>query len=129
MVYSVLYYATEAITRAFVGLILKVAERVQRRRMVEERRRGEEGQASWGFFKVVNEAGVPEYTWVGRATGLKVSIPGLIRLPIAARELKRPPTRLHFSFAEAASKDWFKEIEWLAEQAERAARRGGSSAA
>lgn len=33
--------------------------------------------------------------------------------------------RLYFTFAEAASKDWFKEIEWLAEQAEKAAKEGG----
>jgi len=124
MVYSVFYYATEAITRAFVGLILKIVEHMQRRRMVEEKRREEKRPApSWGFFKVVNEAGIPEYTWIGRATNLMVSIPGLIRLPIRAHEARKPPTRLYFSFAEAASKDWFKEIEWLAEMAEKAGKR------
>jgi len=130
MVYSVFYYATEAITRAFVGLILKVIEHMQRRRMVEEKRREEERPApSWGFFGITNPYGAKEYTWVGRATNLKVAIPGLIKLPIAAHELRKPPTRLYFSFAEAASKDWFKEIEWLAEQAEKAAKEGGLGAA
>ena len=54
-----------------------------------------------------------------------VSIPGLVRLPIRAHELGKPPVRLYFTFAEAASKDWFKEIEWLAEQAEKKAGEGG----
>ncbi|RLF08524.1 MAG: hypothetical protein DRJ60_00235 [Thermoprotei archaeon] len=128
MVYSVFYYATEAITRAFVGLILKIVEHAKRRRIVEEKRREKRPAPSWGFFKVMSEAGMPEYTWIGRATNLKVAIPGLIRLPIAARELRKPPTRLYFSFAEAASKDWFREIEWLAEQAEKASEEVGEGA-
>ena len=130
MVYSVIYYAAEAVTRAAVGLALKIAERMQRRRMVEERRR-EERPASWGFFATTNPYGAREYTWVGRATSLRVSIPELAaRLPIRAHAPQKPPTRLYFTFAEAASKDWFKEIEWLAEQAERAAseRRGAAGA-
>ena len=123
MVYSIFYYATEAITRAIVGLIIKLYEYMQRRRMVEEKPRREEAKPpAWGFFATVNPYGVTEYTWVGRATSLMVSIPGLIRLPIRAHELRKPPTRLYFTFAEAASKDWFKEIEWLAEQAEKAAK-------
>jgi hypothetical protein len=28
----------------------------------------------------------------------------------------KPPTRLYFTFVEAASKEWFKEIEALAKQ-------------
>jgi len=123
MVYSVFYYASEAITRAVVGLVLKIVEHMHRRRMVEEKPRREEAKPpSWGFFGTINPYGAKEYTWIGRATGLKVSIPELItRLPIRAYELRKPPTRLYFSFAEAASKDWFKEIEWLAEQAEKQA--------
>ena len=121
MVYSVFYYASEAITRAVVGLILKIVEHMQRRRMVEEKPRREEAKPpSWGFFGTINPYGAKEYTWIGRATSLKVSIPELTtRLPIRAHELRKPPTRLYFTFAEAASKDWFKEIEWLAEQAEK----------
>jgi len=130
MVYSVFYYATEAITRAFVGLFLKIIEHMKHRRMVEEKRREEKRPApSWGFFGTVNPYGVKEYTWIGRTTSLKVSLPGLIKLPIAAHELEKPPTRLYFTFAEAASKDWFKEIEWLAEQAEKVAKEGGLGAA
>jgi len=128
MVYSVFYYASEAITRAFIGLILKVAERMRRRRMVEEKPK-RKMPPSRGFFRTVNPAGIAEYTWVGGATNLKVSIPGFIRLPIPAHEVEKPPTRLYFTFAEAASKDWFKEIEWLAEQAEKAAKEEGGSGA
>ena len=121
MVYSVFYYASEAITRFIVGLTLKIVEHIQRRRMVEEKRREEKPRIpSWGFFSTTNPYGAREYIWIGRATNLKVSIPELItRLPVKAHELRKPPTRLYFTFAEAASKDWFKEIEWLAEQAEK----------
>jgi len=123
MVYSVFYYASEAITRGIVGLILKISEYTQRRRMVEEKRREEKPAPSWGFFSTVNPYGTREFTWIGRATNLRVSIPSLIKLPVKAHELEKPPSRLYFTFNEAASKDWFKEIEWLAEQAEKASGR------
>jgi len=130
VVYSVFYYATEAITRAVVALIIRVYEHLRRRRMVEERRRREEARPpTWGFFKTVNPYGAAEYTWVGRATNLMVSIPALVRLPVRAHEARGPPTRLYFTFAEAASKDWFREIEWLAEQAEKMARERGAEGA
>ena len=121
MVYSVFYYASEAITRAIVGLTLKIIERMRRRRMVEEKpKRKEEVIPRYGFFRTTNEAGVREYRWVGRSTKLIVKIPDLVGLPLRAHELRKPPTRLYFTFAEAASKDWFKEIEWLAKMAEKA---------
>lgn len=122
MVYSVFYYASEAITRAIVGLTLKIIERMQRRKMVEEKPKEERMIPRYGLFSTVNEAGLREYMWVGRATKLKVSIPDLIGLRLRAHELGKPPTRLYFTFAEAASKDWFKEIEWLAKMAEKAGR-------
>ena len=129
MVYSIFYYATEAITRAVIGLAIKVAERLHRRRMVAEKPREErKAPPGWGLFKVRNPAGEPEYVWLGRHTNLKVSIPGLISLPLRAHEVGRRPTRLYFTFTEAASKDWFKEIEWLAEQAEKASEEVGESA-
>jgi len=120
MVYSVFYYASEAITRAIVGLTLKIVEHRQRQRMVTEKEVEEEIPApTWGFFATTNPHGEKEYTWVGKSTGLKVSIPGIINVPVKAHDFKKPPTRLYFSFSEATSKDWFKEIEWLAEQAEK----------
>ena len=129
MVYSVFYYASEAITRFTIGLTLKILEYMQqrRRRMVEEKPKEEKPSVpTWGFFSTTNPYGVREYVWIGKATNLKVSIPELVKLPIQAHELRKPPTRLFFTFAEAASKNWFKEIEWLAEQAEK---RGGVAGA
>jgi len=121
VVYSVFYYASEAITRAVVGLALKIYESIHRRRMVERKEREARRPRPWGFFETTNPSGIREYTWVGRATNLTVSIPEFIKLPINAHKTEKPPTRLYFTFAEAASKDWFKEIEWLAEQAEKRA--------
>jgi len=129
MVYSIFYYASEAITRAIVGFILKVFEYMQRRRMVVEKPKEEKAPApTWGFFGVTNPYGAKEYVWIGRSTNLMVSIPSLIKLPIKAHEVAKPPTRLYFTFKEAASKDWFKEIEWLAEVAEKS-EEGGVGAA
>jgi len=118
MVYSVFYYASEAITRFIVGLSLKIVERMQRKKMVTEKPK-EKPAPTWGFFGTTNPYGAKEYLWIGKATNLEVSIPKLVKLPIKAHELKKPPTRLFFTFSEAASKDWFREIEWLAEQAEK----------
>lgn len=122
MVYSIFYYATEAVTRAIVEAILKIYDWWQARkaRLVTEKEREEKPpMPRWGFFTTVNPYGAKEYTWVGRHTKLMVSIPDLIDLRLPAHP-GRPPVRLYFTFAEAASKEWFKEIEWLAEQAEKA---------
>lgn len=124
MVYSVFYYASEAITRFIVGSIIKIMEMKERRkrRIIEKKEKEERPRPQWGFFSTVNMYGAREYTWVGKHTDLKVSIPSLVRLPIRAYETEKPPTRLYFTFAEAASKNWFKEIEWLAEMAEKSSK-------
>ena len=124
MVYSVMYYATEAIVRAIVGLILKIHEHLRKGAIVRAKeKKPSEPPPRFGFFKTTNEAGATEYVWRGRSTRLNVQIPDLLGgLDIRAHE--RPPvegTRLYFSYIEAASKDWFKEIEWLAKQAEKRA--------
>jgi len=126
MVYSTFYYASEAITRAIVGLALRIAEWIEEKRRARERRivKGKKKEAPpprWGFFEVTNTAGVKEVRFLGRVTRLDVSIPLLTEVGIKGYKTA-PPTRLYFTFAEAASKDWFKEIEWLAQQAERRAR-------
>lgn len=122
MVYSVFYYASEALTRALATLVLKIYEYKSRRRMVEEKP-PEAPPPSWGWFTTVNPGGVREYTWIGRSTGLRVSIPLHVEIPLEAYKSK-PPVRLYFTFTEAASREWYKEIERLAELAEK----GGRSA-
>jgi len=122
MVYSVFYYAMEAMTRAILGFTLKVYEMVkgrEKKKMVQEKKKEERPEPTWGFFSTVNMYNVKEYKWIGRSTNLMVSIPSLIKLPIRAHEKAKPPSRLYFTFSEAASKDWFKEIEWLAEMVEK----------
>jgi len=124
VVYSIMYYAVEAITRAIIGLALKIADLMSgRSKLVSERRREERPQPQWGLYRTSTPTGEAELIWVGRATGLRVPfLPASTLKPLEAP----PPTpqRLYFSFSEAASKDFFKEIEWLAERA-----KGGEASA
>ncbi len=120
MVYSIFYYATEAITRAVVSLILKALER--RKPSVERKAPEVEilySASAWGFARVSSYGLVAEYRFVPRATRLSISIPELVPLNIEHRRIEAQPERLFFTFTEAASKDWFKTIEWLAEQLEK----------
>jgi len=122
MVYSIFYYASEAITKAVVGLALKIADWLRERRRARERRivkgkKKETPPPKWGFFEVTNPAGVKEVRFIGKAVRLDITLPLLTEVGVG-RYKTPPPTRLYFTFAEAASKDWFKEIEWLARVAE-----------
>jgi len=136
MVYSVIYYAAEAITRAIVGLYFMVKEWLERRVLVE--RRGEERPpvppGYVGFLKVYDDVGEPVYRWRGRALTMDIKIPiaGGIDPAVPSLDLtkEKPPTRVHFLWAEAASERWFEDVEALAKMAEEAAkerrkRRGG----
>jgi len=138
MVYSVIYYATEAVTRAIISFIFAIKEWLERRALVE-RKLPEEKPAIppgfSGFLKVFDTAGEKVYRWRGRALQIDVAIPvaGGIdpRIPSLDLTREKPPTRLHFLWAEAASPRWFEDIEALAKIAERAvkerrkSRRGG----
>jgi len=130
MVYSVIYYASEAITRAVVSLFFAVKDWLERRAMVEykpEREKPPIPPGYAGFVKVFNSAGGQVYRWKGRTLNMDVRIPvvGGIDPGIQAVDLtkERMPTRLHFLWAEAASPRWFEDIEALAKIAERAARK------
>ena len=126
MVYSVFYYGMEAITRAILGFTLKlyeIAKKKEKEKVVKKKKK-EAPAPTWGFFSTVNMYNAKEYTWVGKSTNLKVSIPSLIKLPIKAHETAKPPERLYFTFGEAASPDWFKEIEHLAELIEKSSKGG-----
>lgn len=123
MVYSVMYYAFEAITKGILTFIIKLYEHAHPKRLIEEKpKKAEERPPSWGYVKVPGPQ--PEYRFLNRATKIRLSIPALIEAPIEAREYKAPPARLFFTFSEAASKDFFKEIERLAEYVEKE-KRGG----
>jgi hypothetical protein len=121
VVYSVFYYASEALTRAIVGFMLKLYQRMQARRMVEEKpKKPEIRPPTWGWFETTNMHGDKELVYVPRhSPGLRVSIPVLdIKKPTRAWPGK-PPVRLMFTYREAASKNWFEEIERLAELVEK----------
>jgi len=130
MVYSVIYYATEAITRAILSFIFAIKDWLERRAMIEykpEKEKPVVPPGYSGFIKVFNSAGGQVYKWTSKALNMDVRIPvvGGIDPGIPALDLtkEKMPTRLHFLWAEAASPRWFEDIEALAKIAERAARK------
>ncbi len=130
MVQSVMYYAMEAITRFIVSVALWLHERLSRRPVVEEKPKVEKPTYQGpGFYLVKDSQGRNVLQWVGRATKLSIAIPhvdDLLSYPVPREHLIRvdkPNVRLYFTFAEAASKDWFKEIEALAEIAEKTSKK------
>jgi hypothetical protein len=111
MVYSALYTLSKAIADILVKILL-----AKRRRVVKERPREEIPR--YGWFEAPTPIGYTESTYVGRYTALQVSIPHAVEATagLVPSYRARPPTRLYFTFTEAASKEWFKEIEALAKQ-------------
>ena len=127
MVYSVIYYATEANTRAIISLIFWIKDWLERRTLVERKppEKPLVPPGYRGFLKVLDTTGAPLYRFSGRATMLDVRVPAHIidpKLPAIDLTKERPPTRVHFLWAEAASDRWFEDIEKLAEIAERRAK-------
>jgi len=113
MVYSVFYYAGEAIARAVTSLVLKLYG-MARKPVVEEKPK-EEKPPSWGWFETETPFG-REYRFVGRYTSLRLSVPDLINMPrFIESQRGYPHERMFFTYSEVASKEWFKEIEVLAE--------------
>ena len=123
MVYSALYTLSKAITDVLVKILL-----AKRRKIVKEKPREEIPR--YGWFESQTPLGYTESVYVGRYTAVHVSIPHAVEataelVPSYKSSYKsKPPTRLYFTFAEAASKEWFKEIEALAKHVEQA---GGAS--
>ena len=124
MVYSVFYYAFGAIGRAITELVLRIIEwREAKKKVFAERKEKAAPTPSWGFFKTANPYGNAELTYIPRNTALTISIPELVKLPIKAHEKARAPEeRMYFTVREAASKEWFKEIEELAKMIEKGGR-------
>jgi hypothetical protein len=124
VVFTAFYYATEAITKVIVWIAVKLL--APKRAFVKEK--GREERPSWGWFETKSPYGWSEARWVGRATGIQASIPQLPGMGEVVRASSGPPpVRLYFTFTEAASKDWFKEIEELARRAERKAKEKGEA--
>jgi len=121
MVYSVFYYAFGAIGRAITELVLRIYEwREAKKKVFAERKKAAPAPPSWGFFRTANPYGNYDLTYVPRNTALTVTIPALIKLPVKSHEKARATEeRLYFTVKEAASKEWFKEIEELAKMIEK----------
>jgi hypothetical protein len=113
MVYSALYTLSKAIADILVKILL-----ARRRRIVKEKPREEIPR--YGWFEQQTPLGYPESMYVGRYTALQVFIPHVVEATtgLVQSYKSKPPIRVYFTFSEAASKEWFKEIEALAKQAE-----------
>jgi len=124
MVYSVFYYSFGAIARALAELAIRIAEwREAKKKVFAEKKERAPPAPSWGFFKTANPYGNTDLTYIPRNTSLSITIPQLIKLPIQAHEKAgASEERLYFTVKEAASKDWFKEIEELAKALEKGGR-------
>jgi len=111
MVYSALYTLSKAIADILVKILL-----ARRRKIVKERPREEIPR--YGWFEQQTPLGYSETVYIGRYTALQVTIPHAVEATtgLVPSYRARPQTRLYFTFTEAASKEWFKEIEALAKQ-------------
>ena len=125
MVYTVFYYAGVVFAKIIVYIVSKIMG--LKARFIGAREAEEKPSApSWGWFESKSPLGYSEITWVGKATGLAVSLPQPPGIsPVVQYYAGKPPTRLYFTFREAASKEWFKEIEELAKRVEESEKSGG----
>jgi hypothetical protein len=127
VVYTVFYYSGVVLTKAIVYIISKI---MGLRRFIKAVEREEKPPApSYGWFESKTPLGYSEITWVGKSTSLIVSLPQPPGIsPVVHYYAGKPPARLYFTFREAVSKEWFKEIEELAkrvEESEKSGERGG----
>jgi len=124
VVYTVFYYSGVVLAKAIVYIISKI---MRLRRFIREVEREEKPPApSYGWFESKTPLGYSEITWVGKSTSLIVSLPQPPGTsPVVQYHSGKSPTRLYFTFKEAASKEWFKEIEELAKRVEESEKGGG----
>jgi len=131
---SVTVYATEAAVRALVRLAFAIRDALERARERVVKKEEERGPAVppgyAGFLKVWAEGAAEErmYVWRGRgALEVRVPCPAGFdpRLPAIDLARERRPQRMHFTFQEAASEGWFREVEALAKMLERRGRGEG----
>jgi len=125
VVYTVFYYAGIVFTKIIVYIVSKIMG--LKARFIGAREAEEKPSApSWGWFESKTPLGYSEITWVGKSTSLIVSLPQPPGTsPVVQYHSGKPPTRLYFTFREAASKEWFKEIEELAKRVEESEKGGG----
>jgi len=131
-VFSVITYAEEAIIRAVLRLAFAVKDFLEQRGFVGARE--EEGEKERplvppgyvGFVKVWSEGAMEEqeYRWRG-GLDVRIPLPAGVKLSLPAIDLtkERRPARMHFSVMEAASKNWYKDVESLAKLIESQAKK------
>ena len=126
MVYTVFYYAGLVFTKIIVYIVSKIMGLKARFVGAKEVEEKPPAPPAWGWFESKSPLGYSEITWVGKATGLTVSLPQPPGAnPVVQYYSGKPPARLYFTFREAASKEWFKEIEELAKSVEEGEKSGG----
>jgi hypothetical protein len=119
MVYSIFYYAFEAITKVIVNLGIKIYEWLKKAPLIKEKEIEKKAPTGWGFFIGQNPYGAKEYSFIGRTIKINASIPDLIGLRTIRANEGKIPEKLYFTFGEVASKNWFKEIEELSKAIEK----------
>jgi len=124
VVYTVFYYAGLVFAKIIVYIVSKIMG--LRARFVGAKEAEEKPHVpSWGWFESRSPLGYSEVVWVGRSTSLMVSLPQPPGTsPVVQYYAGKPPVRLYFTFREAASKEWFKEIEELAKRVEESEKGG-----
>lgn len=114
MVLTVINYGLEFFIRVAIKLAFSIKDFLEReeRKLIEEKKREE--LPRW-WIQQDDEAGRSVLAWNG---SLRVSIPTTHIQPNIPNVIYRekPPTRTYFTFKEAASKDFFKELERLVEK-------------
>jgi hypothetical protein len=119
MVYTVFYYAGLVFTKIIVYIVSKIMGLKAGYVGVKEVEEKPPAPQAWGWFESRSPLGYSEITWVGKATSLTVSLPQPPGVnPVVQYYSGKQPVRLYFTFREAASKEWFKEIEELAKSVE-----------
>jgi len=130
-VFSVITYAEKAIIRAIVRLAFVIKDFLEQRGFVgakekEEKERPLVPPGYVGFVKVWSEGAMEEqeYRWRG-GLDVRIPLPAGVKLSLPAIDLtkERRPARMHFSVMEAASKNWYKDVESLAKYIEAQSRK------
>ncbi|MEM1554595.1 MAG: hypothetical protein QXJ72_06915 [Thermoproteota archaeon] len=117
MVQTVLYNGIELIAKLFVKTFFWVKDLLERKkiRFLEKKKEKPEIKLRGWVFQP-DEANNPSLIWHG---GISVKIPiSHIRPHVSEFTVtKKPSTRYFFTFHEVASKDFFRELELIAEKA------------
>jgi len=114
MVQTIFYYGFEFLTKVIVKLYFTIKDLLERRRVIKEKEK-RKPTVYHGWVRQTDEAGNPIIQWHGLMP-IRIPVshvtPRIVNVTIAEKK----PTRLFTRFDEAASKDFFKELEEIAKR-------------